>query len=65
MRAAGKTTPTVMRLRIALLSVKPAPWRRIEVSASTSLAGLHDAIQAAYGMGGPASALFPHPRPAV
>ena len=39
----------VMRLRIALPGAKPAPWRRIEVLASTSLAGLHDAIQAAMG----------------
>ena len=49
MRVAGETTPTVMRLRISLLGVKPAPWRRIEVLASTTLAGLHDAIQAAMG----------------
>ena len=39
----------VMRLRITLLGAKPAPWRRIEVSGSTTLAGLHDAIQAAMG----------------
>ena len=48
-RVAGETTLTVMRLRIALLGVKPAPWRRIEVLAATSLAGLHDVIQAAMG----------------
>ena len=49
MRATGENTPMVMRLRIALLGVKPAPWRRIEVLASTTLAGLHDVIQAAMG----------------
>lgn len=49
MRAPGENTPTVMRLRITLLGVKPTPWRRIEVLASTTLAGLHDAIQAAMG----------------
>ena len=49
MRAAGENTPMVMRLLITLLGVKPAPWRRIEVLASTTLAGLHDAIQTAMG----------------
>lgn len=49
MRAAGENTPMVMRLRITLLGGKPTPWRRIEVLASTTLAGLHDAIQAAMG----------------
>ena len=39
----------VMRLRVALSGVKPAPWRRIEVLASTTLAGLHEVIQAAMG----------------
>ena len=39
----------VMRLRVALLGAKPAPWRRIEVLASTTLAGLHEVIQAAMG----------------
>ena len=48
-RPAGENTPMVMRLRVALPGVKPAPWRRIEVLASTSLAGLHDVIQAAMG----------------
>ena len=47
--AAGVNTPTVMRLRIALLGVKPAPWPRIEVLTSTTLAGLHEMIQAVMG----------------
>ncbi len=49
MQAGGENTPMVTRLRITLLGVKPAPWRRIEVLASTPLAELHDAIQAAMG----------------
>ena len=39
----------VMRLRIALLGAKPVPWRRIEVLASTTLAGLHGVIQTVMG----------------
>lgn len=38
-----------MRLRIALLGVKPTAWRRIEVAVTTTLAALHAAIQAAMG----------------
>lgn len=49
MQASGENTPMVMRLRIALLGAKPAPWRRIEVVAATTLAGLHNVIQAAMG----------------
>jgi hypothetical protein len=40
-----------MRLRVALLGVKPAPWRRVEVAATATLAGLHAVIQAAMGWG--------------
>jgi Plasmid pRiA4b ORF-3-like protein len=36
----------VMRLRVALLGTKPSPWRRIEVAAATTLAGLHGVVQA-------------------
>ena len=49
MKVLEESTPMVMRLRVALLGVKPTPWRRIEVLASTTLARLHDAIQAAMG----------------
>ena len=49
MQAPGESTPMVMRLRIALPGARPVPWRRIEVLASTTLAGLHDVIQAAMG----------------
>ncbi len=44
-----ENTPVVMRLRVALPGIQPAPWRRIEVLASTTLAGLHEVIQAAMG----------------
>ena len=49
MRAPGENTPAVMRLRITLLGLKPVPWRRIEVATTTTLAGLHDVVQAAMG----------------
>ena len=39
-QAPGEGTPMVMRLRIALPGAKPAPWRRIEVAVSTTLAGV-------------------------
>ena len=45
----GANTPVVMRLRVSLPGIKPAPWRWIEVLASTTLAGLHEVIQAAMG----------------
>jgi hypothetical protein len=38
-----------MRVRVALLSVKPTAWRRIEVAVSATLADLHTVIQAAMG----------------
>ena len=45
----GADTPMVMRLRVALPGIKPAPWRRIEVTTATTLAGLHEVIQATMG----------------
>ena len=45
----GADTPVVMRLRVALPGIKPAPWRRIEVTTAATLAGLHEVIQAAMG----------------
>ena len=36
-------------LRIQLDDIEPAIWRRIEVLLTTSLKGLHDAIQAVMG----------------
>ena len=45
----GANTLAVMRLRVRLHGIKPAPWRRIEVTRATTLAGLHEVIQAAMG----------------
>lgn len=36
------------RLRITLLDLDPAPWRKIEVPLSMTFKGLHDTIQAAF-----------------
>ncbi len=36
------------KLRITLLDLDPAPWRRIEARLTLTLKGLHDAIQAAF-----------------
>ena len=36
----------IARLRIELDGIKPVVWRTVEVSLATSLAGLHDVIQA-------------------
>jgi hypothetical protein len=39
----------VFHLKVTLLGTKPPVWRRIVVDASTSLDGLHETIQAAFG----------------
>lgn len=39
----------IARLRIQLDGIEPAIWRQIEVPLTTSLKGLHDAIQAVMG----------------
>jgi hypothetical protein len=38
-----------MRLRVALLGVKPTAWRRIEIAVSATLGDLHTVIQTAMG----------------
>ncbi|WP_315697798.1 IS1096 element passenger TnpR family protein [Paraburkholderia fungorum] len=43
--------PRIWRLRVSLLGVAPAIWRRIEIPADISLAGLHGMLQAAMGWG--------------
>lgn len=40
---------TVMRLKITVRHFHPPLWRRVEVVSGTTLAGLHDVIQAAFG----------------
>ncbi|WP_321933044.1 IS1096 element passenger TnpR family protein [Burkholderia cenocepacia] len=61
--------PRVMRLRVSLQDVMPEVWRRLEVPADLTLAGLHNVIQAAmgwhdqhrygFGFAGPVGALNP------
>ena len=43
--------PRIWRLRVSLLGITPAIWRRIEIPADISLAGLHEMLQAAMGWG--------------
>lgn len=43
-----KKEPHVLRLKIALEHVDPAPWREIEIRSDKTLPHLHDAIQAAF-----------------
>ena len=49
MSATAEPANAVLRLRIALRDIKPAPWRRVEVLAATTLADLHRVIQMAMG----------------
>ncbi|MBK3844335.1 plasmid pRiA4b ORF-3 family protein [Paraburkholderia aspalathi] len=43
--------PRIWRLRVSLLGIAPEIWRRIEIPADISLAGLHGMLQAAMGWG--------------
>ncbi len=40
---------SIYRLHVSLLEIAPLIWRRIELSSETSLARLHDVLQAAMG----------------
>lgn len=40
--------PNAALVRVALLDLDPAPWREFQVPVTMTLAGLHDAIQAAF-----------------
>jgi hypothetical protein len=44
----AKKAPQVLRLKITLEHVDPAPWREIEIRSDKTLPHLHDAIQAAF-----------------
>jgi hypothetical protein len=44
----AKKEPQVLRLKITLEHVDPAPWREIEIRSDKTLPHLHDAIQAAF-----------------
>lgn len=44
----AKKEPQVLRLKITLAHVAPAPWREIEIRSDKTLPHLHDAIQAAF-----------------
>ncbi|HVC36995.1 MAG TPA: plasmid pRiA4b ORF-3 family protein [Gammaproteobacteria bacterium] len=39
----------VLELRVQLQYIEPPIWRRLRIRSSATLAGLHDAIQAAMG----------------
>lgn len=42
-------TGTVYQLRVVLAGISPMVWRRLLVPAETSVAGLHEILQAAFG----------------
>jgi hypothetical protein len=44
--AAGET---VYQLRVVLAEISPLIWRRLQVTGSTTLAGLHQVLQTAFG----------------
>lgn len=43
---------TVYRLRVVIAGISPLIWRRLEVAAGTTIAGLHAIMQAVFGWGG-------------
>lgn len=43
------TPSTVYQLRVVLREISPIIWRRLLVRADTTLAGLHDMLQVAFG----------------
>lgn len=44
----AKKDPQILRLKITLEHVDPAPWREIEIRSDKTLPHLHDVIQAAF-----------------
>jgi hypothetical protein len=43
---------TVYRLRVVIAGISPLIWRRLEVAAGTTVAGLHAIVQTVFGWGG-------------
>lgn len=50
--AAAAGVGQVYRLRVVLSGISPLIWRQLEVAGSTTLAELHDVLQASFGWGG-------------
>ena len=42
----------VYRLRVVIAGISPLIWRRLEVAAGTTVAGLHAIVQAVFGWSG-------------
>jgi hypothetical protein len=42
----------IYRLRVVIAGVSPLLWRRLEVAAGTTVAGLHAIVQAVFGWSG-------------
>jgi hypothetical protein len=42
----------VCRLRVVIAGISPLIWRRLEVTAGTTVAGLHTIVQAVFGWSG-------------
>ena len=47
--AAPASSPSILKLKVTLLDLKPPVWRRLLVPETTTLAVLHEVIQAAMG----------------
>ena len=43
---------TVHQLKVTIMEIKPPVWRRVEVPSRSTLAELHDVVQAAFGWWG-------------
>ena len=49
----GESSPaTVYQLRVVVRGISPLIWRRLEVPATTTIAGLHSVLQTVFGWSG-------------